>query len=530
MKQTYPDGLRRPRQSIDGFVSYRTPVSRPLPIREPQQPIRPTISRPLERQRLRPELDALVPNPISRQEMELPRAAKRRPLRHRAKTFKKWTLRSATAIIVIILLAGGYLFSKGYLQLHKVFTGGSTAAALNSNVDPSQLKGEGSGRVNILLLGIGGPNHDGPDLTDSIMVVSIDVVNHKMALLSIPRDLWVKEPNDFIETYGKINAAYESGKYSYLGQLNGSNDNINAIKAGFQAADQTFSSVLGIPINYNVLVNFQAFQQAVDAVGGVTVDVPTELYDPTMAWQNNWNPILAQPGVQHMDGYQALLYARSRETTSDFARAARQRAILMALKAKVLTAGTLSNPLKISGLLSALGNNVRTDISLSDMDRLYNIIQGIPASSIDSVDLDKAPNDFVTTGDINGQSIVEPKAGLFDYSAIQSFVRNTMRDGYLAKENALIQVLNGTGDPGLATNETNVLKSYGYNVAAPGDAPTSNYQRTVIVDLTHGRDKYTKHYLEQRFSVAATTVLPPGISSDHSDFVIILGQDEADRQ
>lgn len=501
---------------------------------------RPVDSEPLEKRlplaaetakQTRARSTAVAPqNPITGRDMELPAATSHPSPRHRHRGtsgLKKWAFRSATALVVIVLLGAGYLFSKSYIQLHRVFAGGATTAALNANVNPDQLNGEGSGRVNILLLGIGGGNHDGPDLTDSMMVASIDVVNHKLALLSLPRDLWVKEPNNFVENYGKINAAYESGKYQYLGREDASNSNIGAIKAGFQAADQTVSSVIGVPINYNVLVNFQAFQQAVDAVGGVTIDVPTELYDPTMAWQNNWSPVLAEPGVQHMDGYQALLYARSRETSSDFARATRQRSLMEALKTKVLTAGTLSNPLEISGLLSALGDNVRTDISLSDMEKIYSIIRTINNNSIQSVDLDASPNALVTTGDINGQSIVEPKAGLFDYGAIQSYVRNAMRDGYLAKENARVLVLNGTTNPGLATNITNVLKSYGYNVATPGNAPTTNYPKTVIVDLTGGRDKYTAHYLAERFSVKTTAVLPPGVSSNGANFVIILGQDEA---
>lgn len=516
-------------QSIDGFTrpSQRRPSYNRPDVRSRQPASRPAYS-------ASSQLKGAPP--ITSRDMRLPAAGSQaralKPHRSRVRTFRKWSLRSASALVVISLIVGGYLFSKGYLQLHKVFGGGVSAAALNSNVNPSLLKGEGSGRVNILLLGIGGPGHDGPDLTDTIMIASIDVVNHKIGLLSVPRDLWVKEPNNFMSEYGKINAAYESGKYHYLGQLNSSNNNKQAVDAGFQAADQTISSVLGIPINYNALINFHAFQQATDAVGGININVPEALVDPTMAWQNNYNSVLAQKGPQHMDGYKALLYSRSRETTSDFARAARQRAVLTALKDKVMTAGTLSDPLKISSLLSALGDNVRTDISFGDMQRMYNIIKGIGSSSIKSVDLDKAPNSFVTTGSLDGQSIVEPTAGLFEYGDIQNFVRNTLPDGYLLKENALVKVLNGTTTPGLATSAVDTLKSYAYRVAAPANAPTSNYQKTILVDLSHtkDKDKYTKHYLERRYGVTAKNKLPAGISQasvGKASFVIILGQDEA---
>jgi polyisoprenyl-teichoic acid--peptidoglycan teichoic acid transferase len=437
--------------------------------------------------------------------------------------------RGSLVLVVLIVLVVGFLFAKGYLQLRHVFRGGAShAAALAADVDPSQLKGEGAGRINILLLGIGGVGHDGPDLTDTMLVASIDPVNNKAVLLSVPRDLWIKEPDNYMGNYQKINAAYEAGKYDYLNEENESNANQNAINAGFKTADEAVSGVLGIQIEYNALVDFQAFQQAVNTVGGVTVNVPTELYDPTMAWENNWNPVLAKPGIQTMNGKQALNYVRSRETTSDFARTQRQRAVILALKQKALTLGTLSNPIKISNLLSAFGDNVRTDMSLTDANALYNLLKKINNSNIQSVGLADPPNNYVTTADEDGLSVVEPTAGEFDYSQIQTYVRKTLPDGYLAKENANITVLNGTTVPGLAATEAAVLKSYDYNVGTVADAPTQTYQKTVIVDLTNGKDKYTKNYLQERFGVQAVTTLPDkSIQPGRANFVIIIGEDEA---
>ena len=441
---------------------------------------------------------------------------------------RKWFVRLTLITATALLLVGGFLAIKGYVQLHEVFHGGGSAIALQANVNPDQLKTEGDGRVNILVLGIGGAGHDGPDLTDTMLLASVDPVNNKADLLSIPRDLWVKMPNDYIAKYQKINAAFESGKYKYLGVESDSNANQQAIEAGFKAVDGVVGNILGIPIDYNVLVDFQAFKQAVDTVGGVTINVPTELYDPTMAWENNWNPILAMPGVQTMNGQQALNYVRSRETTSDFARTQRQRALLLALKQKVLTLGTLSNPLKISELLSEFGNNVRTDIDLKDANTLYGLLNKISNNNIQSIGLADYPNNYVTTSTIDGLSVVLPTAGEFNYSQIQSYVRNTLRDGYLAKENAHITVLNGTADNGLAQTIAKKLQSYGYTVVGTGNAPTTNYRNTIIVDLTHGKDKYTRNYLQKRFGVRAVTALPDkSIKPGNAQFVIIVGQDEA---
>ncbi|MGH7196120.1 MAG: LCP family protein [Candidatus Saccharimonadales bacterium] len=439
-----------------------------------------------------------------------------------------WSLRGGLALAAVVLIIGGFLALKGFFKLHGVFQGHGTAAALQNNVNPDQLKGIGSGRVNILLMGIGGPGHDGPDLTDTMMVASIDPVNNKVALISVPRDLWVKEPNNYVSNYGKINAAYESGKYQYLGHNDSSNANQKAVTAGFSAVDKTVSNVLGIPIQYDVLFNFQAFSKAINTVGGITVNAPTQLYDPTIAWQNNNNPVIAKQGLQTMDGAKALLYSRSRETTTDFARSKRQRAVLVALKNKVLSAGTISNPWKINQLLGAFGNNVRTNLSLSDMEALQGIIRQAGNNSIRSIGLDDASNNFITTGMLYGQSIDEPKAGLFDYAQIHNFIRNTAKDGYLVKENPSLSVLNGTTINGAASRMATKLKSYGFNVVKVADAASSNHQTTSLMDDSGGQAKFSAHYLGQLLHVSSKTAAKKAISgSKGADFVIIVGSNEA---
>lgn len=442
------------------------------------------------------------------------------------RAFRRWLLRGGLIIFALLLGVGGVLFAQGYSKVHKVFKGtAGHAAALQAHVDPKLLKGEGDGRVNILLLGNGGSGHDAPDLTDTLLVESIDPVNKTATLLSIPRDLWVQVPN-----YGsmKINAAYEVGKYNYLGKIDASNNNTKAVQAGFALADQVVESVIGIPIHYNALVNFTSFKQAVDSVGGITVNVPEALYDPTMAWENGNNPVLAAAGTQPMDGKKALLYVRSRETSSDFARSQRQRSVILALKDKVLSAGTLSNPIKISQLMNAFGNNMVTDISLSDASRAYAIMKTISNDHIQSLDLVTPPHNLITTANMNGVSIDQPRAGLFQYADVQNFVRSALKDGYLVNENAQITVLNGTKVPGLAAKKADELRTYGYNVVKVDNAPEQTYDKTVVIDLTNGASKYTKHYLENRYGVTSVSQLPGStIQPGTANFIIILGNDQA---
>ena len=438
---------------------------------------------------------------------------------------KRRIKRTALTFMILILSGAGYFGYKLYHTQKKVLAGGGKSVSICSdNVDVSQVSQEGDSRINILLLGIGGPGHDGADLTDTILLASIDPINDKVALISIPRDLWVHIPGD---GYQKINAAYAYGK-------EGSKKTTVAGQEqdGIEELDTTLKPVLdGIHINYHVLLDFSAFKQVVDALGGVTVNVPETLYDPTIAWENHGNPVIARQGLQTFNGAQALLYAKSRETSSDFARGQRQRLLIAAIKEKAFSAGTFTNPLKISSLLDSLGANVYTDFDTTSVKCLYHQLSTIPSSSIASLDMVTPPNNLLTTGTMNGLSIVEPRAGLFDYSAIHTFLHNTLKDGLLVKENAKVAIFNATGNGGLATKEANLLKSYGYNVTTIENAPdATDPPSTSLVDLTHGVDKYTLRYLEGRLGVTATTKVPSGfgiVPPQGTNFVIILGEDAA---
>lgn len=426
-------------------------------------------------------------------------------------------------IIVLLLLMGG----AGYWVWNKansVFKGGGNSAIINGEIDPSKLKGEGDGRINILLLGKGGEGHDGADLTDTILIASIDPINDKAGLLSIPRDLYVKAPGTGST---KINAVYALTKQAAISkgksQKQAEEDGINAIESMVQ-------TVTGISMHYHAMVDFTGFEKAIDTVGGITVNVKEPLYDATMAWENNGNPILAPAGQQIMNGRKALMFARSRHGSArgDFDRSERQRLIIVALRDKIFSAGTYSNPVKISRLINDFGSHIGTNLSIDEIMKLYNIGQKIDGNKTTSLGLVDPPNDFLTTSNINGLSVVVPKAGLNNYTAIQAFVRNNLKDGFIEKENPSIVVYNGTPSPGLAKEKADILKSYGYNVISVQDYQDKTVQQTILIDLKKRDTKYTKRYLELRYITSATTRIPDGLSvSENADFVIILGQNEA---
>lgn len=442
------------------------------------------------------------------------------------RNWKKMALRSAAGLSVLLLLVGSFLGFKAYMRARQVFQGGGNALALDGEIDPSKLKGEGDGRVNILILGKGGPEQsDGPDLTDTIILASVDPVNKDEAgLLSIPRDLAVKMESG--ETQ-KINAVYALTKMSAQSKGKSAED---AEKAGIEAIEKIIENITGVPVNYYTMIDFKAFEQAINAVGGVDIDVKTPITENMLL---NGKPyrLNVPTGNQHFDGLRALGYSRCRhcDNRSDFGRSERQREVIVALRDKVFSVGTFSNPVKISQLIDSFGSRVRTNLSMDEITKLYSLGQAIDASKIKSVSLVDEPNVLIVSGSANLGlgSIQVPKAGIYKYDDIRTFVRTTFKDGFIKKENPSIVVLNGTTVSGLATTKANVLKGYGYNVVQVDDAPVKDKPNTILVDLRDGEKKYTKRYLELRYKTTATTTLPDGITPpEGADFVIILGQNE----
>lgn len=438
-------------------------------------------------------------------------------------------VKSFAVLVVALVIGVSSLFAYGYLKARNIFRGdGEGAAALQQDVDPSKLNGEGDGRVNILVIGKGGPGHEAPDLTDTLLLVSIDPIQNEAALVSVPRDMYVKDVNGYST---KINAIYSNTKQARLANGNDGDSDVQAAEdAGLKAIKESVSEVLGVPVHYYAMADFKAFEDAINIVGGITVDVKEPLYDQSVAWLLGGNPLVAAEGLQTFDGERALLYARSRKGSArgDFDRTARQQEIIVGLQNKIFSVGTFSNPFKMIELLGTFGDHIRTDLNgLDELKRLYEIGQDIGADKMVTIGLADPPNVLVTTDNINGQSVVVPTAGLYQYDEIHSYIRNTLRDSFLASEDARVLILNGTTVAGLATATSEELKSYGYNVVDVDNAESSNYIHNQLIDLSNGQMRYTKSYLERRLGLSSTQILPPNVPGvEVADFVIILGTDE----
>lgn len=406
-------------------------------------------------------------------------------------------------IIVAILAIGGAMW---YLRGNIIVDNSSDgAASLLGEVDPSMLDGEGDGRVNALLVGV---DDGGGGLADTIMLVSFDPVAKDVAMISVPRDLYV-DMGEFGSA--KINAAHVYGEDS------------NYDGGGPGLLKDTVSDVLDVPIHYYARIDFGGFEDGINAIDGVVVDVSEPLNDSHFPDDSTggYDPINVEAGEQLMDGETALKYARSRKTTSDFDRSRRQQEVLVGVRDKVLSSGTMINPTRITRLMGTLGSSFQTDMSVDEMVRLAELAEGVGSDDITQEQLEvDEDNGLLTFINIRGQSAIVPTAGGFH--EVQKHVRSLLVDGHIKEEAARVSVLNGTYEPGAAEATAKMLRSYGYNVVNVDNAADQDYERSVIFSY-NSDNPYTLRFLENRFNLQAQK----GESSQDSDYdiEIVLGND-----
>lgn len=434
--------------------------------------------------------------------------------------------RVVITLAIVLLVVGGWVGGKFAYNAHKLF-GGNIFGVLK----PTKLRGESDGRVNILLAGNSADDagHQGGQLTDSIMLVSIDTRHNKAFMLSIPRDLWV----DLGSSHQKINDAYvvgENNDFSSAGYPSG----------GMGKLEKVVSENFGLPIHYYALINYNAFKQAVDAVGGIDITVkstdPRGLYDPNIDYTTKGPLVKLSNGQHHLSGQQALNLARARGDSyysygfagSDFDRTEHQRQMLVALKSKAVSAGVLSNPAKLSSLSDAIGNNVKTDFNTGEVRRLYDLFKQIDNRNIQSLSLNKVNGKSLLASyrSPQGQSALIPAAGVDDFSDIQAFINRQTSSDPVVQESAEVVVLNGTNVNGLAAKVKNKLTAKHIVVQKIGDAGVASQATTAIIDLSGGAKPHTSTALTKLFGNHLTTQNPYGKLYD-ADFIVVAGADQA---
>ncbi len=431
--------------------------------------------------------------------------------KHRVITVKlvMWFVLIAVVGVVAWIGISGALAIKSIVATNN--NDGEPKAVLHASLKPADVQTEGDSRINILLAGIGGPGHAGPDLTDTLEVYSIDPVNKTAAVLSIPRDLYVTLPDG---SKSKINAVNTQGTVYCKKHTCAA-----GVDPGGTAMEATIGDLLGIKISYFVRINFQGFQQLVDTLGGVQINVTERLDDPFYPDDKTFGyaPLHIKAGLQTMNGATALKFARSRETSSDFQRAKRQQQVIAAIRDKALTAGILANPAKITQILNVLGKNIKTDIQPSDLSTLIGLVKDINSDATTTFVLDTAPTSPLTSvSDPRAGYIIYPRKGLSDFSEVKLFVDGALKDPYVTKEAATIAIVNASGKPATGTSVQTILKTLGYNVISLTTATEVQTSSTVT---NNSRKPYSTTLLQKRLGAGFTKA----VTGQTADIVVTVG-------
>lgn len=463
------------------------------------------------------------------------------PRRVRPNPRRPHLLRRFTLLVTAVIVLGGGVF--GY----KILAASNKISVADRSLigqlrdlfltSGEVLAGEADGRVNVLLIAVGGEGHKGENLADTIIVASLrpraDDASD-VAMLSIPRDLYVQVPDE--EYFAKINSVHAYGESQTK-------------DGGPEALRRIVEEMTGLPIHYFVRVDFTAFKTVVDAVGGVEVANERAFFD-------YWHKIDFPAGTEKMNGERALAYVRARYIEGaeggDFKRAERQQKILLALREKVFSVQTAFDFSAISQILNSLSNNIRTDMQLWEMKRFFELARTISRDSVNSVVLTTGPNGVLTGGTeiLSGQpaSVLRPRTG--DYSEIQHiaagiFDRETSEQLAEVAANApaptpedqpspspsstpppgpTVEIRNGTNVTGLASRIQTRLEAENYQIITIGNANNRATAATKVYALRTDHNDNAKA-LADFLSAASDSGLPAEEPASEADVLIILGQD-----
>jgi LCP family protein required for cell wall assembly len=448
------------------------------------------------------------------------------------------------AALLVVVLVGATLT---YQRLDDFFTAttghhlnplGEVVQAIEPSPGTIAYKLKHGQRVNILLLGRGGYENDAPFLTDSIMAVSIDPASNRVMMLSIPRDLVVKMnlQDPATRTWAnKINAAYE---VPYTNIICCVAKAYTGRDGGGHAAEHEVGKITGLTFDKYIAVDFVAFRDMVNVLGGVDICLTTALDDNTYPdYYGGYHPIHFKAGCQHLNGEQALEIARSRHAiqaaqSSDFSRARRQQDIMEAIKKKTTSVNGFS---KAPQLLSALQKNITTDMSFTDMKAVYDWGKNLPNTSIVKLAL-TAPSpgtegNLLDSGNCGmGPYVSQLCPDDMSFGMIRRYVKSVLIDPKVLAEKAPVQFANGSNSfVGLDDRVTGMFDPTGLQLADPVAHRAS--AKSIVYDYSGGQFPLTAKFLAGYFGatiVPATPTSPaPARGQQTFGLVVVLGHDFA---
>lgn len=375
----------------------------------------------------------------------------------------------------------GILIVIVFFTIKLLFAGGASITNFILSMG-GPLKADEQGHTNFVLVGTGGELHEGPDLTDSIIVATVDPKNKSIKLLSIPRDFYVETKVDGSD---RINKVYTLAKNKYQDS-----------KAGLEVLKKVVEDLIGSDIHYYVKVNFDGFEEVIDKIGGIDIYIDETINDPFYPKEGTigYEPFYIEKGLQHLSGEEALKYVRSRKTTSDFDRSHRQQKMLFAVKDKMVKNGIFNDPDAIKDIFFSLKDDIETDLSIREMIQLASIGKEIEKQKIKTYILHDDPSTcggfLYTPQRINyGGAFVlipanDPMNPDDDYLYLHFFIDEIFKNHNLGTENIEIQILNGTESAGLAGHVKALLTRHCFNTLRFGNAQNKTVQTTTIYAKT----------------------------------------------
>jgi polyisoprenyl-teichoic acid--peptidoglycan teichoic acid transferase len=376
---------------------------------------------------------------------------------------------------------------------------------------------DGAGRVTALLLGLDYRDweaSEGASRSDTMILLTLDPQTKTAGILSIPRDLWVAIPGF---QHGKINTAY------YLG------DAYKLPGGGPALAVKTVENFLGVPINYYAQIDFEAFVQFIDEIGGVKINVPQEITIDLLGTGFKTKKKL-KAGVQVLPGEWALAYARNRYTEGgDFDRAGRQQEVIMAIRNQILSLDILPTLIsKAPTLYSELSSGIHTNLTLDELIKLALLAQTVPEENIQKAIINKDNVFFGFSPD--GLSILIPipddihllRDQIFASSGSISPQTPGNSQEQMKTEGAKIAIFNGSNSPDLGSRTGDYLRNQGANIIQIGNANQA-YAATTIVD--HTGNPFALKYLVELMKIPNGKISIQFDPNSSYDIELFLGND-----
>jgi LCP family protein required for cell wall assembly len=387
---------------------------------------------------------------------------------------------------------------------------------------------DGKERLNILLIGADQRPSEGTFNTDTLIVVSIDPVTKQVAMFSLPRDT-VDIPTPPGPARAAFGPVYTRKINAWWTSIHNRSDLFPGGKTrGFNGVKAILGNLYGLDIKYFVEVNFDGFKKIVDVMGGVTINVQVPVSDDRFPSVNGGlRRVYIPSGIQHMDGAEALRYARSRHGSSDFDRGVRQQRVLLSLREQADPQDLIP---RLPDLVDALDQAISTDIPANQIAPLLGLASQIDTKNIRSYVFAPPLYSSDTCADPRG-CVVLPKIDRIRAAVRNAFTADPSDEAdrqALAEEGANVWVLNGTGDTGHGTQLAGYLDYHGLAASAPRQRPAGPVPAgTTIVAYNGAETKMpdTIAFLQKTFGVTVTTKADPAI---RTDIVVTIGRSTPD--